>query len=102
MSAVEEVLVSDVGEPLHRSSSAPPAAVLGVRVTERVSRAYLSRPSKAETGYSAFVTKNLLPPVVSGLHLINTRRRFRQLHPPSSISEKLGSALGISHAFGQR
>ena len=55
--------------------------------------------------YSAFVTKNLLPPVVLGLHFISTPRssdRFRQLHPPSSISEKLGSALGIIRAFGQR
>jgi hypothetical protein len=25
-----------------------------------------------------------------------------QLHPPSSISENLGSALGLTHAFGQR
>jgi hypothetical protein len=39
---VEEVLVAAaiaVGEPVHRSPSAPPAAVLGVRVTDKVSRA---------------------------------------------------------------
>jgi hypothetical protein len=39
---VEEVLVAAAlaaGEPVHRSPSAPPAAVLGIRVTERVSRA---------------------------------------------------------------
>jgi hypothetical protein len=39
---VEEVLVAaaiSAGEAVHRSPSAPPAAVLGVRVTERVSRA---------------------------------------------------------------
>src|SRR5215470_5471156 len=70
-----------------------------------ISEVRSSRPSKAETRYSAFVTKNLLPPVVSGLHLISTPRssdRFRQLHPPSSISENLGSTLGIILAFGQR
>ena len=63
---------------------------------------------KAEMRYSAFVTKILLPRVVLGncrLHLISTPRisdRFRQLHPQSSISENLGSAFGIRHAFGQR
>jgi hypothetical protein len=39
---VEEVLVAaaiSAGEPVHRSPSAAPTAVLGVRVTERVSRA---------------------------------------------------------------
>ena len=39
---VEEVLVVAViaaGHPVHRSPSAPPAAVLGVRVAEKVSRA---------------------------------------------------------------
>jgi hypothetical protein len=39
---VEEVLVVAaiaVGQPVHRSPSAPPAAVLGVRVAERDSRA---------------------------------------------------------------
>jgi len=39
---VEEALVAGAiaaGQPVHRSPSAPPAAVLGVRVTERVSRA---------------------------------------------------------------
>jgi len=39
---VEEVLVADAiaaGHPVHRSPSAPPAAVLGVRVADRASRA---------------------------------------------------------------
>jgi hypothetical protein len=39
---VEEALVAAAiagGHPVHRSPSAPPAAVLGVKVTERVSRA---------------------------------------------------------------
>jgi hypothetical protein len=39
---VEEVLVAvaiAAGQPVHRSPSTPPAAVLGVRVAERVSRA---------------------------------------------------------------
>jgi hypothetical protein len=39
---VEEVLVAAAiaaGEPVHRSPSAPPAAVLGVRVADKVSRA---------------------------------------------------------------
>jgi hypothetical protein len=38
---VEEVLAAAIaaGQPVHRSPSAPPAAVLGVRVTEKVSRA---------------------------------------------------------------
>jgi hypothetical protein len=39
---VEEVLVAAAiaaGQPVHRSPSAPPAAVLGVRVGERASRA---------------------------------------------------------------
>jgi hypothetical protein len=39
---VEETLVASaiaVGEPVHRSPAAPPAAVLGVRVAEKVSRA---------------------------------------------------------------
>jgi hypothetical protein len=39
---VEEVLVAAAiaaGQPVHRSPSAPPAAVLGVRVAERASRA---------------------------------------------------------------
>jgi hypothetical protein len=39
---VEEVLVAAAlatGEPMHRSPSAPPAAVLGVRVADRASRA---------------------------------------------------------------
>ena len=39
---VEEALVAvaiAAGQPAHRSPSAPPAAVLGVRVAERVSRA---------------------------------------------------------------
>ena len=39
---VEEALVAAAlaaGSSVHRSPSAPPAAVLGVRVTERVSRA---------------------------------------------------------------
>jgi hypothetical protein len=38
---VEEVLVAAVitaGQPVHRSPSAPPAAVLGVRVADRASR----------------------------------------------------------------
>ena len=38
----EEVLVAAAiaaGEPVHRSPSAPPAAVLGVRVADKVSRA---------------------------------------------------------------
>jgi hypothetical protein len=35
---VEEVLVA-AGQPVHRSPSPPPAAVLGVRVAERASRA---------------------------------------------------------------
>jgi hypothetical protein len=42
MYRVEEVLVAaaiTAGQPVHRSPSTPPAAVLGVRVTERVSRA---------------------------------------------------------------
>ena len=39
---VEEALVAAAlatGEPVHRSPSAPPAAVLGVRVADKVSRA---------------------------------------------------------------
>jgi hypothetical protein len=39
---VEEVLVAAAiasGQPVHRSPSAPPAAVLGVRIAEKVSRA---------------------------------------------------------------
>jgi hypothetical protein len=39
---VEEVLVAAAiaaGQPVHRSPSAPPAAVLGVRVADKVSRA---------------------------------------------------------------
>jgi hypothetical protein len=39
---VEEVLVAAAiaaGQPMHRSPSAPPAAVLGVRVADRASRA---------------------------------------------------------------
>jgi hypothetical protein len=39
---VEEALVAAAlatGEPVHRSPSAPPAAVLGVRVADRASRA---------------------------------------------------------------
>ena len=39
---VEEALVVNAiaaGEPVHRSPSAPPAAVLGVRVADTVSRA---------------------------------------------------------------
>jgi hypothetical protein len=39
---VEEALVADAiaaGQPVHRSPSAPPAAVLGVRVADRASRA---------------------------------------------------------------
>jgi hypothetical protein len=39
---VEEVLLAAAiaaGQPVHRSPSAPPAAVLGIRVAERVSRA---------------------------------------------------------------
>jgi len=39
---VEEALVADAitaGQPVHRSPSAPPAAVLGVRIVENVSRA---------------------------------------------------------------
>jgi hypothetical protein len=39
---VEEVLVAGaiaVGEPVHRSPSAPPAAVLGVKVADKVSGA---------------------------------------------------------------
>jgi hypothetical protein len=39
---VEEVLVAvaiAAGQPVHRSPSAPPAAVLGLRVADRVSRA---------------------------------------------------------------
>ena len=39
---VEETLVSvaiTAGQPVHRSPSAPPAAVLGVRVADRASRA---------------------------------------------------------------
>ena len=39
---VEEALVAAAiaaGEPVHRSPSAPPAAVLGVRVVDKVSRA---------------------------------------------------------------
>ena len=39
---VEEVLVVAAlatGQPVHRSPSAPPAAVLGVRVADKVSRA---------------------------------------------------------------
>jgi hypothetical protein len=39
---VEEVLVAAAiaaGQPVHRSASAPPAAVLGVRVAESASRA---------------------------------------------------------------
>ena len=42
LSYVEEALVAvaiAAGQPVHRSPSAPPAAVLGVRVAERVSRA---------------------------------------------------------------
>src|SRR5262245_63856737 len=48
----------------------------------------ITRHDRAETRYSAFVTKNPLPPVLGDL--ISTPRssdRFRQLHPPSSISE---------------
>jgi hypothetical protein len=39
---VEEVLVVAAiaaGQPVHRSPSAPPAAVLGVRIVDKVSRA---------------------------------------------------------------
>jgi hypothetical protein len=39
---MEEVLVAaaiPAGQPVHRSPSAPPAAVLGVRVADKVSRA---------------------------------------------------------------
>jgi hypothetical protein len=39
---VEEALVAAAiaaGEPVHRSPSAPPAAVLGVRIVDKVSRA---------------------------------------------------------------
>ena len=39
---VEEVLIAAAiaaGQPMHRSPSAPPAAVLGVRIAEKVSRA---------------------------------------------------------------
>jgi hypothetical protein len=39
---VEEALVAATiasGQPVHRSPSAPPAAVLGVRAAEKVSRA---------------------------------------------------------------
>jgi hypothetical protein len=39
---VEEALVTAAiatGQPVHRSPSAPPAAVLGVRVADKVSRA---------------------------------------------------------------
>jgi hypothetical protein len=39
---VEEVLVAAAiaaGQPVHRSPSVPPAAVLGVRVTDKASRA---------------------------------------------------------------
>jgi hypothetical protein len=39
---VEEVLVAaaiTAGQPVHRSPSAPPATVLGVRVADRASRA---------------------------------------------------------------
>jgi hypothetical protein len=39
---IEEALVAAAiaaGQPVHRSPSAPPAAVLGVRVAEKVSRA---------------------------------------------------------------
>jgi hypothetical protein len=39
---VEEALVAAAiatGQPVHRSPSAPPAAVLGVRVADKVSRA---------------------------------------------------------------
>ena len=39
---VEEVLVAvaiAAGQPVHRSPSAPPPAVLGVRVADKVSRA---------------------------------------------------------------
>jgi hypothetical protein len=39
---IEEVLVAAAiaaGQPVHRSPSAPPAAVLGVRVADKVSRA---------------------------------------------------------------
>jgi hypothetical protein len=39
---VEEVLVAtaiSAGQPVHRSPSAPPAAVLGVTVADKVSRA---------------------------------------------------------------
>ena len=39
---VEEALVAAAiaaGEPIHRSPSAPPLAVLGVRIAEKVSRA---------------------------------------------------------------
>jgi threonine dehydratase len=39
---VEEALVAaaiEAGQPVHRLSSAPPAAVLGVRVADKVSRA---------------------------------------------------------------
>ena len=39
---VEEALVAaaiTAGQPVHRSPSAPPAAVLGVRVADKVSRA---------------------------------------------------------------
>jgi hypothetical protein len=39
---VEEALVAAaiaVGQPVHRSPSAPPAAVLGVKVADKVSRA---------------------------------------------------------------
>jgi hypothetical protein len=42
MHRIEEALVTTAiaaGQPVHRSPSAPPEAVLGVRVTERVSRA---------------------------------------------------------------
>jgi len=42
MHRVEEVLVAEAiaaGEPVHRSPAAPPAAVLGIRVTEKISRA---------------------------------------------------------------
>ena len=39
---VEEAVIATVlatGEPVHRSPSAPPTAVLGVRIADRVSRA---------------------------------------------------------------